>query len=437
MAVQDMTTERRKLQFIITLPRSSQVPAWRAANPALAAEVERWRTDVRRTAKFTAETVSEALTYIDDKALLESIEANERRNGIRSDARSRIWDLQRAAAAASREAEPDTKVTFTNELFRGEIREVAEKLKFIPMHRVCHGTLQQWLKGLSNEDLEAVWSVAQPQAFLVTEMLDRKMLKQLETSLKGGSVTSVAVPLRSMVEADADIARFALSMGLTSGVIAQCRWTDDALAVLRENRQYPAMLLMRQMTMHDVLSHAGALTMSELEAITGMDLSPREVLALHDEIIRLEAAHGSVPPTVVYRLERAGEVTPPLREVYVRNCEPQRILSVLVEVGDEERERLISIVAGHRPDAFERMFGFLNNTDETMSSVALFERLLPETGANVLALSGGRGWVARRIAEKIAEELSDDDWGVFFAVAAGFPGTVAELIDTVKTLQQS
>ncbi len=434
----DMTTDRRKLQFITMLPQSSQIPAWRAANPPLAAEVDRWRTDVRRTAKFTSETVGEALSFIDDEPLLESIEETERRNGLRTGARSRIWNLQRTASASTSGPVVDARTVFTTGLLSGALQEVAEQLKHVGTHRLCFNTLQAWLQNLNDEELSSVWKFAQPQPFLVVELLKRKKLDQLETSLKGTSITNIGRPLQDLDELDADIARFAISMNLPAGMLAKCRWNDAAISVLREARHYPTLLMMHQMSISDVLAHAISLTLSELDAITALDLTPREVVMLHDEVIRIEAEHGSVPPSVVHRLERAGNISAPLREVYVKNCEPHHIMTVLLQVETEEREHLISVIASHRPDALERLFSWLNNTDESTSSVALFERLIPETGANVvMALNGGRGWVAKRISAMIAEELSDDDWGVFFAVATGFPGTIAELIDTVKTLQQS
>jgi hypothetical protein len=434
----DMTTDRRRLQFIAALPQSSQIPAWRAANPPLAAEVDRWRTDVRRTAKFTAETVGEALSFIDDEPLLETIEDSERRNGLRTGARGRIWELKRASSAPTSGPVTDAKTVFTTELLSGELQGVADQLKYIGTHRVCNDTLRVWLQTLNDEELDIVWQTAQPQPFLVTELLNRKKLKQLEASLKGTSISNIARPLQDMDELDADIARFAISMELAPGMLSKCRWNDEAISVFREARHYPTLLMMHQMSISDVLTHSIGLTLSELEAISSLDLTPREVTMLHDEVIRLEAEHGSVSSAVVYRLERAGNITAPLREVYVKNCEPHHIMHVLLQVEPEERERLISVIASHRPDAFERLFSWLNNTDESLSSVALFERLIPETGANVvMALQGGRGWVSKRIATLIATELSDDDWAVFFAVATGFPGTIAELIDTVKTLQQS
>ena len=439
MTLLDMTTPAKKAEFLRTLPSGMRIPAWRAANPPLAAETDLWLGEVRRTARYTATTIEEVIEFTDNDVLLDLIMESERRSGLVSAARERCWNMQRQSQQASHNPtfKRDSKQVSTEALLDRPMGELAELLGRTAYYQIHLPTLTRWLVALSDEDLVLVWNTKGTQSHLINECLRRGRCDLVASSLSTLNNSNVAVALQAMDTLGVAEAQLAVQAGITASTMARCNWDNSAIEELVKLRRFDVLLQMRYKPLHELLDIANGISVDELDRLANLELTSQEIALLEDTILSLEAATGAVSTTVINRLERIDTYSQALRDAFVRYADPRKVLEILTDSGPADSEHILANLYQNRRPVLAEMLLMLNTHAETELMVALFERLLRDAHAPIIDHlgRGSRSWVTTRIAAKIAEQLDAEDWKMFFAVIEGFPGTLDELIKTVKSVR--
>jgi len=445
MALLDLTSSRASLDLINQLPAGLRTIAWAAANPPLAAEAALWQTEPRRAARFSVDTVVEALTYIDDETTLDALHEGDKRLNVQNAASSRSYELARLARQAESPVVPSLRTTQRGHGLRSESATIealtsgdmadAARTLFAENYRLDQDVVKQWLTALTAEDFSALIAAnhANSTPPVVEAMLQRGHMN--EAFSQQVTAMTLCAALAPTLAIDADIAKRLLSRHIHPAGWRKLRWTDDGLNVFKDARQYDTLLSMRAIDMAGIIEHAQGLLINEVEELIAVQLSAVELELMQPEVLRLARAGHRLSPHVVEAYSTVPNLSPELRHLLLLNTDPRLLVKNLRQMAPDAQRSFVEEFSAFRPNDVPALFAAVGEEPETPGSTTLLWLLCEQMPNPLLSATRQRSWMAAAMVDRVTESLDETDWQTFFKLVHDFSGTLDELLATVKALR--
>jgi hypothetical protein len=439
----DLTVKYSVRMMLSAMDERTAAVAWRSANKQLAAEAALWKSEPRRIAKFTADTVSEVVSFTVDEDLLAVLDT-DRRTTVRDTVRTRRWDLERLA---KREAglldtssvpnrygplgPSDTLAALTHET----LDELANALRH--SNRFHEPTVRAYLESLGDDELRTLLSKESMKNHdtLLSVMLVRGL--RHEVFAAGSHITALASAFAQITELDADMLQRADGAGMhVFSLQGRSRFSADGIEWLQRNRKYAALLANHLMTLTDVCKHAGVFSMDELDSIITSAITSHQLRELEPYVLATCSAAQTASHTVVAAYDRVPAADQALVRELLLASAPRTIVNAMLEMPEHEVLEVLDELQrrGHMGE-MQRILSELSNIEFSDRAVFIADTLLQRVESPLGVRHRASGWVWQHIMSKVAAELEENDWALFFKLMEDFSGSLDELLGTIRALR--
>jgi hypothetical protein len=445
MALQDLTSRQNVLELIKLMPEENRITAWAASNPPLAMEAELWEKEPKRAARFTVDTVTEAISFIERTETLDALYESDKRAKVSEAASDRIYRLQRIQQMRLAGTPLVTSYPGSGGLGKMTAEATLAELNDVPLnqaaykitaqgYRLDEHAIETWVHGLSPDTFRELLGERNTtkQPAVLEEMLNRGMLNEVFAS--DAANLTLATVLSKRMEADANVARHFIARRVEPAVYPKMRWTPEGLEVLKANRRYSDLLYMRMMSMQEIVEHAHGLTMEEIDRLLAFHPTCQELLMLEGDVLALAAKGERLSNTIVLNFDKAVGMSEELTRVILLNSDSRVVVTALRLMDETQQRSFLADFRSLRDEDGKQLLHAVGQESESAENIALMWLLL-EYVPNPLMRNINSHWLGRAMVSRVCTELETSDWKTFFTLVQDFSGTVDELLQTIKALR--